>query len=167
MSKIWLGWVISLILVVGTSVVNLHYFPVPNIIAIEFARDATTMFERIQANAPQPAEAYHLLLDNTIVDYGFILAYTALILFSVRITLGGLEARGGRWFYWLGAVPGIMDGIENSFLIATAIRQHETISWLYLFVVRIKWGVAILFYMLIPLLFLYGLILLFRARQQP
>jgi hypothetical protein len=167
MSKIWLGWVVSLILVVVAGLVNVHYFPMHNIIAIELARDPLTMCERIQANALQPAAAYHLLLGNTLVDYGFILAYTSLILFSVRITLDALEAGGGRWFYWLGVLPGLMDAIENGFLITTALRQHETISWFYVFVVRIKWGVAILFYMLIPVVMLYGLIILFRAKQQP
>lgn len=162
MNKNWLGWIISLILVIVASFVNLHYFQVPNIIAIEFARDASTMSERINENP----DGYLALLFNTIVDYGYILAYTSLILFSIKITLDGLEAKSARWFYWLGVLPGAMDAIENGFLLRTAIWHQETISWLYIFVVRIKWGAAILFYMLVPIVMLYGLIILFRARQQ-
>lgn len=163
MNKIWLGWISSLILVIIASFVNLHCFRIPNIIAIEFARDASTMSDCIHENAA----AYHLLLYNTIVDYGYILAYTSLILFSIKITLDGLEMQGARWFYWLGVLPGAMDAIENGFLIQTALKQQETISWLYVFVVRAKWGAGILFYMLVPMVMLYGLIILFRARQQP
>jgi hypothetical protein len=166
MTKIWTAWIISVLLVILAGFVNLHYFRVFNILPIEFATTAMTIEDCVKDVNPSPLVGYHTLLLNTIVDYVYLVAYTLVILFSIKITLDALELKGNKAIYFLGILPGAMDAIENAFLITTALDHHSTISWVYVLVVRIKWAAAIPFYMLMPILMLYGLIVLFRAKQQ-
>ena len=165
MKKIWIAWIASVLLFSIASFVNARIFAVHNILTIEFARTNETLGDCIHEISQYAPDPYHRLFLNTVVDYGYLLAYTLVIIFSVLITLDALELKAGKWIYALCVLPGVMDSIENAYLIATAVKQQPAISWFYVTVVRIKWAAAIPFYLLFVVVLVYGLVLLFRARQ--
>lgn len=165
MRKIWITWLAGVALFILATYVNTHYFRVENILDIEFATTNTTLGDCIHEISPNATTAYQRLLQNTIVDYVYLLAYTLVLIFSVVLTLDALELKTSKWMFAICILPGLMDLIENAYLIATAVNQQPSISWFYVLVVRIKWAVAIPFFMLFPVVVIYGLVILFRARQ--
>jgi len=165
MKKIWIAWIASVLLFSIASFVNARIFAVHNILNIEFARTNETLGDCIQEISQYAPDPYHRLFLNTVVDYGYLLAYTLVIIFSVIITLDALQLKPGKWIYAFCVLPGLMDSIENAYLIATAVKGQPAISWFYVTVVRIKWATAIPFYLLFVVVLIYGLILLFRANQ--
>ena len=165
MKKTWIFWLLSLLLFGAAAFVNTHIFEVGNILQIEFARTEKSLGDCLEKLSAVTPDAYRRLLFNTIVDYVFLISYTLVIVLSIRITLNALELKDNKWIYSLGILPGVMDAIENSYLIATALNQRPTISEFYVIVVRIKWAAAIPFYLLFLVVAAYGLVILFRANQ--
>lgn len=165
MKKIWTYWLISLLLAIACVVVNYSAFRVKDIIKLEFAPSAGYMHTYIMSGAAPTEDAYHTLMLNTIVDFIFIIAYSLLTLFSFKILLDLFQISGGLWIYVLAFIPGIFDCVENVFLVLTAARHQEVFSRLYYYAVRIKWGFAIVPYLLILIIMIYGLVILFRTRQ--
>jgi len=165
MKKIWVGWIVSLILFIVAAYVNLHFFKVKDILAIQFARTTFDMHSCITAIADSPAESYRILYFNTLVDYFYLIAYTLLILFSFRITFDAFDIADNTLLYVLAVVPGVFDSIENIFLLQTARQQKEVLSWVYIWAVRIKWGAAIFPFMLVLIVMVYGLIIALAKRQ--
>lgn len=165
MKKTWIGWSVSLILFIVASFVNLYFFRVPNILAIEFARTTADMHNCITTIADSLEESYRILYLNTLVDYFYLTAYTLLIVFSFRITFEAFEITKNKWLYVFAVIPGVLDAVENVFLLQTALQQKEVLSWVYIWAVRIKWGAAIFPFMLVPIVMVYGLVIALAKRQ--
>jgi len=166
MKKIWTYWWLSFGLSVCCIVINCYFFQVPEMTKLEFAPTPEKMTEYILSTFPSSVtESYHTLLSNTITDYVFIAAYTLLTFFSFKILLALFEVSIGGWVYILSIVTGLLDCMENNFLMSAAIRQQEEFSWLYQDIVRVKWAFAIIPITLIPVVLIYGLIIFFRNKQ--
>lgn len=166
MKKTWIGWSVSLILFIVASFVNLYFFRVQNILAIEFARTTVNMHDCIKEIAGNLEESYRILYLNTLVDYFYLIAYTLLIVFSFRITFDAFDITKSKWLYVLAVIPGVLDAVENIFLLQTALQQKEVLTWVYIWAVRLKWGAAILPFMLVPIIMVYGLVIAL-AKKQP
>jgi hypothetical protein len=102
---------------------------------------------------------------NTLADYGFLLCYSLLTLFSLQLVLDVFQLPVKLWVYLLAFSTGLADAVENYFLLKTAVTQQEAFSSIYFWAVRIKWAFAIVPVLLIPIVILYSLILLLRAKQ--
>lgn len=166
MKKIWTYWWLSFGLLICCLVINYNFFRVPEMIKLEFAPTPEKMTEYILSTLPSSvAESYHTLLYNTITDYAFIASYTLLTFFSFKILLALFDVSTGGWVYIISVVTGLLDCMENNFLMNAAIRRQEEFSWLYRDIVRVKWAFAIIPITLIPVVLIYGLIIFFRNRQ--
>lgn len=166
MKKVWIYWSLSLVFAIICLVINFSFFRVPEMIKLEFAPTPEKMVEYILSAVPcSMTESYHTLLCNTIIDYVFIVAYTLLTFFSFKILLSLFDVPIGRWVYIISAITGLLDCMENNFLMNAAIRHREEFSWLYRDIVRVKWAFAIIPITLIPVVFIYGLIILLRNKQ--
>lgn len=166
MKKAWISWIISLLLTVICMYINQHYFRVSEMIKLEFSSTAGEMHKHIMAIGCSPECCYHILKMNIIVDYGFLAAYSLLAYFSFKLFLDVFQLSSKAWWvYILSFGAGVMDAIENYFLLTTAVRQQEEFSRIFFWAVRIKWAFAIVPVLLIPMIILYGLILLLRAKQ--
>lgn len=166
MKKTWTYWWLSFGLAIVCLLINGIFFRVPAMIKLEFAPTPEKMVEYILNTVPSSVvESYHTLFFNTITDYVFIAAYTLLTFFSFKILLALFDVSTGGWVYTISVVTGLLDCMENNFLMNAAIRQREEFSWLYQDIVRIKWAFAIIPITLIPVIFIYGLIILLRNQQ--
>ena len=165
MQKTWTYWIISLALTVGCIWVNRTQYPVPQMIPLEFASSANQMQHFISTIDKDPQRCYDILYHNTLWDYGFLLSYSLLTLFSFNIFLDVFQLRLRNWVYILSFITGLLDAVENYFLLRTASLQQEQFSGIYYWAVRIKWGFAIIPALLILMVLLYSLIVLFRTRK--
>lgn len=165
MKKTWTLWIISLALTVLCIWVNRTQYPVKQMIPLEFASSAGEMQHFISTIAPEPQRCYEILYHNTLWDYGFLLSYSLLTLFSFKIFLDVFQLKLRTWVYILSFITGLLDAIENYFLLRTASLQQEQFSGIYYWAVRIKWGFAIIPAFLILMVLAYSLILLFRTRK--
>ena len=165
MKKTWIYWWLSFGFALGCLLINSIFFRVPDIIKLEFAPGPEKMSDYILNIAPTAMESYHILLCNTITDYVFIVAYSLLTFFSFKIMLTLFEVSIGGWVYLISVVTGLLDCMENNFLMNAAIRHREEFSWLYFYIVRFKWAFALIPITLIPVVLTYGLIILLRNRQ--
>jgi len=156
----------SLLLAVICMLVNYYYFRIAEIVKLEFASSAEQMHKYILSVGCSPACCYHVLLMNTITDYGFIIGYSLLTLFSLELFLEVFQLPVKPWVYLLAFSTGLFDTLENLFLVKTAVTQHEAFSSFFFWTVRIKWAIAIVPILLIPMIILYGFLLLFRRRQE-
>jgi hypothetical protein len=166
MKKTWIAWIISLALTVVCMLINYFRFRVEHIIQLEFASNAQQMHDcimRIADNNPQ--YCYHILWWNTAWDYGFLLAYSLLTLFSFIIFLDVFQLVIRPWVYVLSFITGMLDAVENYFLLCTGSLQQEQFSGIYYWAVRIKWGFAIIPILLIMMVILYGILQLLRMRK--
>lgn len=166
MRKAWIFWIISLLLSVACLYINHHYFRMSEMIKLEFASTAGDMHKHIMAVGCSPECCYNVLKMNTIVDYGFLVFYSLLTYFSFKLFLDVFQLTSKAWWvYILSFSAGLLDAVENYFLLTTAIEQQEEFSWIFFWAVRIKWAFAIVPVLLIPMVMLYGLILLLRVKQ--
>lgn len=166
MKKVWTYWWLSFGLSVCCIVINYNFFRVSEMIKLEFAPTPEKMVEYILSTFPSSVtKSYHTLLSNTVTDYIFIAAYTLLTFFSFKILLTLFDVSMGGWVYIISIVTGLLDCMENNFLMNAAIRQQEEFSWLFRDIVRVKWAFAIIPVTLIPIVFIYGLIILLRNKQ--
>ena len=163
MKKIWIYWITSFLFAIGFLVIIRYFFPVHEMLKLQFASSAAAMHEYIMSIGPSP-DCYHILKMNTLADYGFLLSYAMLTYFSFRIFLDVFQIAVKPWVYVLSFLPATLDAIENVFLLRMAINQQEEFSAVFFWIVRIKWAVAIIPLLLIPMILFYALILLFRAR---
>lgn len=158
MKKTWIYWIICLALTVGCIPVNRFQFRVEQMIQLEFASSAQQMQEYIMTiDNNDPQRCYHTLLWNTIWDYGFLVAYSLLVLFSFIIFLDVFQLIIRPWVYILAFITGVLDAVENYFLLRTASLQQEQFSCVYYWAVRIKWAFAIVPVLLITMVMVYGL----------
>jgi hypothetical protein len=165
MKKKWVFWIISLLLTIVCVFINQQYFPMKEMIKLEFASSPEDMSNHIMAIGLPPVSCYHILLMNTIVDYGFLVSYSLLTFFSFKLFLDVFQLSVKPWVYFLSFMTGLLDAIENYFLIKTALAQEEIFSPVFFWAVRIKWAAALIPLLLIPIVMLYALLLLFRARK--
>jgi hypothetical protein len=100
------------------------------------------------------------IVANTSYDYFFIVLYTALIMVAFVIFWRLISyKRIPRYWWFLMAIPGSMDYIENWHIIHFASSPPSySLFWLYMVVVRIKWAFAMFFVMLILLVAIYLLL---------
>jgi len=141
--------------------VNYFFFRVPCIIELEFAGSAQKMRDCI---AEIKGDSYSILKYNTLVDYIFALSYSLLTLYSLIIFLDVFQIRIKAWVYILAFTTGFLDCIENIYLLKTGIDRQEVFSSVFYYVVRVKWAFAIIPMLLIPMMMVYGIILLLRTR---
>src|ERR1700753_3867406 len=113
--KYWVYWLISLALFIICTIINGTVFRIPSIIKIELAPDAQTLQNYIARLSPDMMANYHLLKMNTIVDYGYLLSYSLLTLFSFKILFAVLQLRLPWWIYPLSFITGCLDSIENAY----------------------------------------------------
>jgi hypothetical protein len=166
MKKDWIFWMISLVLVAACIYINRFYFRMDDMIKLEFASTPEGMKKYIMSVGCSPECCYHTLKMNTIVDYGFLISYSLLTLFSFKLFLEVFQLSAKKWWvYALSFIPGVLDAIENYFLLNTALNQQENYSVIYFWAVRIKWAFALVPVLLIPMVIIYGLILLLRVKQ--
>lgn len=165
MKKTWVFWIISLALTVLCIWVNRTQYRVEQMIPLEFASNAGEMQHFIITIDSEPQRCYEILYHNTLWDYGFLLSYSLLTLFSFKIFLDVFQLKIRAWVYILSFITGLLDAVENYFLLRTGSLQQEQFSCIYYWAVRIKWGFAIIPVMLILMVIAYSLILLFRVRK--
>src|SRR5688500_10695468 len=96
---------------------------------------------------------------NTQIDFLFLLTYTSLFLFGLK---GLLESYGNKkernWMLLLALVPGILDAVENVFILNFLNRDFSTPYYnVYYWVVHLKWGLVAIF-VLLCLLYLIRII---------
>ena len=161
MKKIWIFWITSLLLAVSCVIVNRLFFRVSEMLRLEFAASAENMRIQMLTIGSSIQYRYYILKMNTIVDYGFLVAYSLLTFFSLKLFLDVFQISPKKWWvYVLSFGTGLLDAVENYFLLKTAIVQQEAYSPVFFWAVRIKWAFAIVPILLIPMILLYGLILL-------
>ena len=165
MRKDWIFWIISLVLAVVCIAINQYFFRVNEMIRLEFVSSAEQMHTYIMAAGCPPEQCYYLLRMNTIVDFGFLISYSLLTYFSLKLFIDVFQVSRKLWVYILSFTTGLLDSIENYFLLKTAVENQEQFSLIFFWAVRIKWAFAIVPLLLIPMVMLYGLILLLRAKQ--
>lgn len=166
MQKTWTLWIVALVLTVLCIWVNRTQYRVPQMIPLEFASSASQMHQFISTIDPDPQRCYEILYHNTLWDYGFLLCYSLLTLFSFKIFLDVFQLQLRNWVYVLSFITGLLDAVENYFLLRTASLQQEQFSSIYYWAVRIKWGFAIIPAFLILMVLAYSVILLFRTRRK-
>jgi hypothetical protein len=165
MKKVWVFWAISLLLALVCVFVNQYYFRMTEMIKLEFASSPEQMRTHIMAVGCSPECCYHTLKMNTLVDFGFLIAYSMLTFFSLKLFLDVFQVSVKIWVYILSFITGFLDVIENYFLLKTAFEKEETYSCIFFLVVRIKWAFAIVPLLLIPMVILYSLIVLLRTKK--
>ena len=165
MKKVWISWFISFAAALLCTIINIRFFRVSEMINLEFSTSAEMMRTHIMSIGCSAECCYHTLLMNTIVDFGFLVSYSLLTYVSFKLLLDVFQVSFKPWIYILSFTVGFLDIIENCFLLKTAIDQKEAYSDLFCWVVRIKWGFAIVPLLLVPMVMLYCLVLLLRTRQ--
>jgi hypothetical protein len=84
------------------------------------------------------------LRQNTRLDFIFILVYTSLFYFALK----GLAERVGiknswKWVLWLAFIPGILDVVENLFILNFLDHQFNTPYYnIYYWAVHAKWSLV-------------------------
>ena len=157
---------VSFLLALLCQVINLRYFRVSHMINLEFSSSAEMMKTNIMSIGCSPECCYETLKMNTIVDFGFLISYSLLTFFSIKLLLDVFQVSFKPWMYVLALIAGFLDIIENSFLMMTAMAQKEVYSVVFFWAVRIKWAFAIIPMLLVPMVIVYGLFLLLRTKQR-
>jgi hypothetical protein len=166
MKKVWVYWILSLLMAIICLAVNHYIFPVREIIKLEFSSSAAMMHTYIMSNDCLAESCYERLKFNTIADYGFIVSFSMLTLFSFKLFLDVFQINSKVWWvYVLSFITGLLDVVENYFLLKTALTQQEAFSCFFYWVVRIKWAFAIVPFLLVPIVLFYALVLLLRTKQ--
>ncbi|MDO6808833.1 hypothetical protein Q4603_09435 [Zobellia galactanivorans] len=149
-------WAISLLAVAMVLLVfnfDSTYY-IPNPLNIQFSANMETFTHLIGENST-------VLRRHTLLDFFFILLYSFLFLFSVKIFELSLEAEFKWYYYALCLVPGLADILEN-FLLLNMLDDHMTTPKFctYYWAVRLKWSVIIAFILMsLTILLYYGLLL--------
>ena len=78
---------------------------------------------------------------NTLLDFVFIVCYSSLFFFSLKGVLNrSLMLRRFTYFSFLAFLPGILDVIENAFILSFLKRQFDTPFYeVYYWFVHAKW----------------------------
>lgn len=166
MKKYWYKWLLFLLIAIICQVVNKFYFPIPEIIKLEFSTTAELMLTNILSIAPTPERCFYILKYNTIIDYVFILAFTFLLFYSFKILLTSFSYRINSWIIILCLATGFFDIIENYFLLKSAILNIANFSQIFLWAVRIKWIFSIVPIIIIPITFIYVLYKIIKHQIQ-
>lgn len=163
MKKTWIAWGLSLLATVACIWINHRYWAVPAILPLEFAHSASDMQQAIDKTPA--ADPYHVLLMNTWWDFGFLTAYSLTALFSFVLFFDVFQLRLRTWVYVLALGTGLLDALENTYLLASAIQHQPKFSLFYFWVVRIKWALAVVPFLMIGMVGIYGLILLTKRSK--
>ncbi|MFM2360536.1 MAG: hypothetical protein RLY16_2529 [Bacteroidota bacterium] len=162
MKNNWIKWWICLLGGLTTQWINKLYYPVKNILPLEFARNENDMLNQVMAIASSANQSFDVLWYNTLVDCFFLVIYTLLFYYSVKILLAGFQQAFKQWMVFLIVATGFWDIIENYFLLTTAIRQQINFSMIYFWSVRIKWMFAVLPGIIVPAAILFGIFQLLK-----
>ncbi len=165
MKKVWIYWLLSLLLAITCTLINQHNYRINDIVKLEFSNSAAALHQNIMNIGNAPANNYYILKMNTIIDYGFIVCYSFLTFISFVLFLDVFQLPIKKWVYILSFMVGFFDVIENWFLLKTAITQQEYYSTIFFWAVRLKWAFTIMPLLLVPIVFVYGLVLLFSVKQ--
>jgi hypothetical protein len=143
--KNWKQWTASFFATLGVLVLmtKLKDYSFPLILKVEFAANQAVFHDLIWGNGESLAAQ---LIRNTRLDFIFITAYSLLFLFTFKLVLELTETKSRLVYLLLAFIPGILDVIENLFLLHMA-GHPDGISklgfWLYKSVVTLKWTLCI------------------------
>lgn len=166
MKKYWYKWLLFLLIATICQVVSKFYFPIPEIIKLEFSTTAQLMLTNILSIAPTPEGCFYILKYNTIIDYVFLISFTLLLFYSCKILLTSFNYPMNSWIIVLCLATGFFDIIENYFLLKSAILNIANFSKIYFWAVRIKWIFSIVPIIIIPITFIYGLYKIIKLQIQ-
>lgn len=144
MRKDWINWLLCLLSGIAMQLLNKICFPIKNILPLEFAKDANEMHSQTMAIANSAAECFYILKFNTLIDCLFLIVYSLLFYFSIKILFTKIKLSLRSWMLVLIVATGFWDLIENYYLVTTAFRQEINFSMVYFWAVRIKWMFAVL-----------------------
>jgi hypothetical protein len=162
----WLNWSLCLTVAIASQIVSKLYFPIPDIIKLEFSSSAAILQDNINAISFSPERSYSILKYNTIIDFVFIAAFTLLTYYSGKIILASINYPMKLWMIILCGATGFFDIIEDYFLLSSALEHGANFSMIYFWAVRIKWAFSVVPIVLVPTAILYGLVKLLRRQQQ-
>ncbi|MEP7377684.1 MAG: hypothetical protein ABI675_30045 [Chitinophagaceae bacterium] len=165
MKRTWIAWGVAMLICVAFVILIKYFFPVPRILNVEFATTRQYMLEHILAGQSSQEVAFNTLKMNTILDFGFIIGYSLLTFFSLKIILDVFQLTLRNWVYVIAFTAGVFDVLENIFLIHVATTGLTEPSLFFIWVVRLKWATAIVPLLVIPVVLVYSLIILLRTRQ--
>lgn len=139
--KYW-QWALLVVFTIG-GVMSFHpYFKVQDLICIEFARDEHAFFSYFECQSCPTLEALH---HNTVLDFVFIAAYTALFILSAKLGMIFLGIRHHIILVYF-LLPALFDVVENYHLFQL-IAQHSEKGYsgfdTFHGAVRIKWLLCI------------------------
>ena len=95
---------------------------------------------------------------NTLFDNFFLLSYTALFIFSFCILWSHISSKRIPGVWWIILItPGICDLIENNYIMlyTSGSLPSQAFYYMYFWVVRIKWAIAIPFALKVLAVFIY------------
>ncbi len=163
----WVNWALYLTVAIASQIVSKLYFPIPDIIKLEFSSSAAILQDNINAISFSPERSYIILKYNTIIDFVFIAAFTLLTYYSAKIMLAYHNYPMKLFMVVLCGVTGFFDIIEDYFLLSSALEHSANFSLIYFWAVRIKWAFSVIPIVVIPITIFYGLVNLFRRRKLP
>ncbi|MBG6129580.1 hypothetical protein IWQ47_001117 [Aquimarina sp. EL_43] len=154
-------WKISVVLVVILGVL-FAYIPsiqVENLINIQFSNSLIEFNELVKK--PLYFE------NNTYYDFVFIIAYSFLFYYSLRVFEKTLSLTLSPWFFIICFIPGIFDSIENisglylvDLISNSTSKNTSNIFSVFYWFVRLKWVFVIFFILMTVTISLYYFVLI-------
>ncbi len=133
-SRFWKHWALSLaaFIILAFIMTRIPFFAVDNLLAIEFAPNAQA-FNALITDV-------ELVRRNTYIDFGFMLAYTAMFYFSGRVLYDLLQFTTRKLLFVL-LLPFLFDAVENLLLLQMLGKAPEDYLsfWTFYYAVRLKW----------------------------
>lgn len=148
-------WWLMLVLLFVLAV--LFYFidiiKVSNIYRIQFSDSKVDLLNEIKSKS--------ILTKNLFFDFGFIIAYTLLFWFSIKIFDLTLSLKLNKKIYYLVLLPGLCDVLENICLFSLLKTFDSSVFFVFWSCVRIKWIVLIPFILINLIIILYYIVVFF------
>ncbi len=152
-------WKINVILVVILGVL-FAYIPsiqVEHLINIQFSNCSSEFNDLIK----NPI----CFKNNTYFDFVFIIAYSFLFYYSLRVFEGTLSLKLRPWFFIVCFIPGIFDIVENlcglylvDLIGSDTNKNASSIFYVFYWFVRLKWVFVIFFILMTLTISLYYLV---------
>lgn len=157
MKKQWIYFLLALIGLSVSSYFMRNKYEIKNLLAIEFASSESVMQEAIEAIPGESSEKFMLLRNNTYWDFIFIIFYSLLGIVSFRIIADEFGAKLSLVIIIVILLPGLLDVVEDIYLLLSASRGKAVFDMLYFWAVHIKWGLSTILLTFIPITILFGL----------
>lgn len=145
----WKHWCCSLLVtaIAGLLFLNKNFL-VKNGIALQFIDNPQLLCQAIQPLGIT-------FSNNLYLDFLFILCYSALFYFSIRVAAELLELKPGKWMA-ICLLPALCDAIENCYLLYAANCCSSCKNyWILFYAARIKWALVLPFIFLAVIILVY------------